>query len=134
MHVVATGANRHDSPLLGPTLAGLDGWGATAQTTVHLDRGYDSDVTRTLLANLALTGDIAAKGSPAPLQVGNRWPVERTQSWMNGYGKLRRCTERSGRVMDLYLFLAATFVVVRADSGGTLPLPLAWMATIRRLP
>ena len=26
---------------------------------------------------------------------------------------LRRCTERSGRVVDVYLFLAATFVVVR---------------------
>ena len=34
--------------------------------------------------------------TPAPLQAGNRWVVERTHSWMNGYGKLRRCTERSG--------------------------------------
>jgi hypothetical protein len=33
---------------------------------------------------------------------------------MNGYGKLRRCTERNGMVVDLYLFLAATFVVARA--------------------
>jgi hypothetical protein len=33
---------------------------------------------------------------------------------MNGYGKLRRCTERDGAVVDFYLFLAATFVVVRA--------------------
>jgi hypothetical protein len=33
---------------------------------------------------------------------------------MNGYGKLRRCTERDARVVDLYLFLAAAFVVVRA--------------------
>lgn len=114
LHVVATGANRHDSPLLAPTLAGLEAWGADpGGTTVHLDRGYDSDVTRTLLGNLALTGEIAAKGTPAPLQVGKRWVVERTHAWMNGYGKLRRCTERSGRVVDLYLFLAATFVVVR---------------------
>jgi hypothetical protein len=33
---------------------------------------------------------------------------------MNSYGKLRRCTERDGQVVDFYLFLAATFVVVRA--------------------
>ena len=32
---------------------------------------------------------------------------------MNGFGKLRRCTEKAGRVVDFYLFLAAAFVVVR---------------------
>lgn len=114
LHIVATGANRQDAPLRGPTLAGLDAWGADpVDTTVHLDRGYDSGVTRTLLANLAFTGAIARKGEPAPLQAGTRWVVERTHAWMHGYGKLRRCTERTGRVVDLYLFLAATFVVVR---------------------
>jgi transposase len=114
LHVVATGANDHDGPLLGPTLAGLAVWrDDPADTTVHLDRGYDSQVTRTLLANLALTGEIARKGKPAPLQVGSRWVVERTHAWMNGYGKLRRCTERVGRVVDFSLLLAAVFVVVR---------------------
>ena len=56
---------------------------------------------------------IARKGLAAPLQAGKRWVVERTHSWMNGYGKLRRCTERSGQVVDFYLFLAAAFVVTR---------------------
>ena len=32
---------------------------------------------------------------------------------MNGYGKLRRCTERRRQVVDFYLFLAAALVVVR---------------------
>ncbi len=32
---------------------------------------------------------------------------------MNGYGKLRRCTERRGVVVDFYLLLAAAFVVTR---------------------
>ncbi len=114
LHLVAAGANRHDAPLLEPTLAGLETFGPLpAGITAHLDRGYDSNVTRTLLASLALTGEIARKGVPAPLQVGTRWVVERTQSWMNGYGKVRRCTERTGRMVDFYLFLAATFVVAR---------------------
>lgn len=114
MHVVAAGANRHDAPLLEPTLAGLAVLDADpAASTVHLDRGYDSEVTRTLLAHLALTGAIARKGLPAPVQVGKRWVVERTHAWMNGYGKLRRWTEPSGRGVDFYLFLAATFVVTR---------------------
>ena len=33
---------------------------------------------------------------------------------MNGYGKLRRCTDRDGRIVDFYLYLAAAFVTVRA--------------------
>ena len=34
--VIATGANRHDSPLLAETLAGLEAWsGEAADTTVH---------------------------------------------------------------------------------------------------
>lgn len=114
MHVVAAGANRHDAPLLEPTLAGLAAWGTDpAGTTVHLDRGYDSGVSRALLDALGFTGAIARKGLPAPLQAGKRWVVERTHAWMNGYGKLRRCTEKAKSAVDFYLFLAATFVVTR---------------------
>lgn len=113
-HLVATGANRHDGPLLGPTLTGLERWGADPiDTTVHLDRGDESGVTRALLADLGCTGAIARKGLPAPLQVGKRWVVERTQAWMNGSGTLRRCTEKTTEVVDVSLFLAAAFVVTR---------------------
>lgn len=114
LQVVAAGANRHDSPVLAPTLAGVAKLGPLpTEVTVHLDRGYDSDTTRVLLAHFGFEGKIARKGVPAPIQVGKRWVVERTHSWMNGYGKLRRCTEQNGRVVDFYLFLAAVFVVVR---------------------
>lgn len=114
LSVVAAGANRHDSPLLEATLAGLDAWGADpAATTVHLDRGYDSDVVRALLGTLGFTGEIARKGVPAPVQVGKRWVVERTHAWMNGFGKLRRCTEKTRSVVEFYLFLAAAVVVTR---------------------
>jgi transposase len=115
LHVVAAGANRHDAPLLEPTLAGLHKLGPLPdEPTAHLDRAYDGAPTRAVLARLGFTGEIARKGIPAPLQAGKRWVVERTQSWMNGYGKLRRCTERTGAVVDFYLFLAAAFVTVRA--------------------
>lgn len=114
LHLVAAGANRHDAPLLGPTLAGLDAVGPLPEEiTVHLDRGYDSGVSRAFLADLGLTGIIARRGVPAPLQAGRRWVVERTQSWMNGYGKLRRCTEKARSVVDFYLFLTAAIVVTR---------------------
>ncbi|MGW1711424.1 IS5/IS1182 family transposase, partial [Streptomyces sp. NPDC002206] len=37
----------------------------------------------------------------------------RTHSWMNAYGKLRRCTEKNGMVVDFYLHLAAVLVTLR---------------------
>ena len=80
---------------------------------MHLDRGYDHGVTRALLDELGFTGAIARKGLPAPVQAGTRWVVERTHAWMNGYGKLRRCTEKARCVVDFYLFLTATIVVTR---------------------
>ena len=114
--IVSAGANRHDSPLLAPTLAAaraqLDGV-LPGDRTCHLDAGYDSTVTRQLLDELGFHGHIARKGVPAPLQAGTRWVVERTHSWMNGYGKLRRCTERDATIVDFYLYLAAALVVIR---------------------
>jgi hypothetical protein len=29
--------------------------------------------------------------------------AERTHAWINGCGKLRRCTERDGKIVDFYL-------------------------------
>jgi DDE family transposase len=114
LHLVAAGANRHDAPLLAPTLAGLDKLDRRPdRPTVHLDRGYDGRPTRALLDALGFDGAIARKGIPAPVQAGARWVVERTHQWMNGYGKLRRCTEKRAAVVDFYLFLAAALVVLR---------------------
>ncbi|WP_329449766.1 IS5 family transposase [Streptomyces sp. NBC_01724] len=113
--IVSDGANRHDSPLLGPTLAAAkEQAGAMPEAVnVNLDRGYDSTKSRVLIGELGFSAEIARKGVPAPIQAGKRWVVERTHSWMNDYGKLRRCTERSGDVVDFYLYLAAALVTLR---------------------
>lgn len=113
--IASAGANRHDSTLLAATLqATQEQVGALpAGVTVHLDSAYDGQPSREVLAESALLGQIATKGIPTPIQIGKRWVVERTHSWMNGYGKLRRCTERNGQVVDFYLYLAAAFVTVR---------------------
>ncbi|MFD3537449.1 IS5 family transposase, partial [Streptomyces sp. NPDC058661] len=113
--IVSDGANRHDSPLLGPTLeAAKEQVGALPKAVnVNLDRGYDSAKSRALIAELGFTAEIARKGLPAPIQAGRRWVVERTHSWMNDYGRLRRCTEKSGSTVDFYLYLAATLVTLR---------------------
>ena len=113
--LVSAGANRHDSPLLEPTLRTASAQVGTLpeDVTAHLDAAYDSGPTRQLLNDLGLEGEIARKGIPSPIQVGKRWVVERTNSWMNGYGKLRRMTDKDGRVVDFYLHLAAALVTVR---------------------
>jgi hypothetical protein len=114
--MASAGANRHDSPLLAPTLeaasAQLDQI-LPAGRICHLDRGYDSTATRQVLDELGFGGQIARKGIPAPIQAGTRWVVERTHAWMNGYGKLRRCTERDASIVDFYLYLAAALVTIR---------------------
>ena len=131
LHLVAARANDHDSPLLEPTLAGIcDMIGPLPdRPCMHLDRGYDSRKTRDLLEILGYDAEIAVKGVPAPIQVGKRWPVERTHSWMNGYGKLRRFTDKLKVIVEFYLYFAASLHRdPPADQPGPQPLPLAHQA------
>jgi hypothetical protein len=75
---VAAPANRPDSPVLEATLDTLDRLGPLPNTvTVHLDRGYDSGLTRQRLAARGLQGEIAPRGKLAPLTAGQRWVDER---------------------------------------------------------
>jgi transposase len=78
---VLAGANRHDSPLLAPTLDKLTDLGPLPDdTTVHLDSGYDSGKTRDELTERGLHGPAAHKGEKAPIQASGRWHVERTNA------------------------------------------------------
>lgn len=111
--VVAAGANRHDSPLLAPTLDALRSLGELPEpVSVHLDRGYDSNVTRQLLNERALAGVISEKGRPAPLGSTKRWVIERTNSWTNAHKKLLWCTEREGRVIDFWIAFSNAIIIV----------------------
>jgi hypothetical protein len=65
-----------------------------------------------VLEILDYNGEIA-QGFLAPIQAGRRWPVEHTHSWMNGYGKLCRTTDKRKIVVEFYLYLAATLTVLR---------------------
>lgn len=80
--IVSVPAHRHDSPLLRPTLEA--GWAQLHpmpdDVTMHLDRAYDNKPCRDLLDELGFDAEIARKGVPAPIQVGKRWVVERTNA------------------------------------------------------
>lgn len=107
---VAAPANRHDSPLLEPTLDAL--LVADRPMTVHLDRGYDSGATRQRLATRGVAAAIAAKGQPAPITAGRRWVVERTNAWTNAHKKLVWCTERRAAVVSFWIAFSAVIVIV----------------------
>ena len=114
---VSAGANRHDSPLLVPTLehASASVGGLPDLASIHLDRGYDSSVTGERLEWLNLIGEVSKKGHPAPLQAGQRWVVERTNSWQAklAHKKLVWCTERVGRVIDFWVAFSDVIIIVR---------------------
>jgi transposase len=112
--VVAAGANRHDSPLLAPTLDAVQtSVGLPEGARVHLDRAYDSKKTRRLLEERGLVGVLNEKGRPAPLTAGLRWIVERTNSWHNAHKKLVWCTEREEPVIDFWISFSNVIIVVR---------------------
>jgi hypothetical protein len=107
---IAAPANRHDSPLLEPTLDALVA--TDAPTTVRLDRGYDSDATRERLRARGLRGAIAARGKPAPVTAGQRWVVERTNAWTNAHKQLVWCTERRACVVAFWIAFSAVVITV----------------------
>lgn len=77
-----------------------------------LDAAYDSDTTCATLAERDLQGQIARKGTPAPIQATNRWPVERTFAWGNQFGKLRWCTEHTRLVVEFRIGLAHAIITL----------------------
>ena len=96
------GANRNDCVLLDPTLDAIDARGLLAEiVTLHLDRGYDNSVVRTLCADVGLDDLIVRKKRrhgqgkvKLSVSLGMRWPVERTNSWLSNFGQMRRNTDR----------------------------------------
>ena len=112
---VSAPANRHDSPLLVPTIeASSEALGTLPEgASVHLDRGYDSKLTRERLEELELGWEISGKGKRAPYWATYRWVVERTSAWHNAHKKLVWCTERVGRVIDFWVAFSDVIIIVR---------------------
>ena len=112
---VSAPANRRDSPLLVPTLkAASDVLGGLPEgSCVHLDRGYDSRLSRERLEELGLGWEISGKGKPAPYWATIRWVIERTGAWHNANKKLVWCTERVGRVIDFWVAFSEVMIIVR---------------------
>jgi len=126
---VLAGANRHDSPLLAPTLDRLDDLGRLPDDiTVHLDAGYDSDKPRALLNERGFHGRIAHKGEKAPTQASQRWHVERTHAWQT-VGAGSACHSGGGRLSLPRACRRRPANRVRARRPGAVP-PREWDDTM----
>lgn len=111
--VVAAG-NRHDSPLLDPTLDRLDRLGPLPeQATVHLDCAYGTVKGMRTAAEHGLLAQVAIKGVAAPIQNTKRWPVERTNARGNQFFKIARCTERRTEVINAHVSLMHAIITLR---------------------
>lgn len=113
--VVAAGANVPDHKLLDATLDTLEQVGPLPQdATLELDAGYDNQPSREIIEIHGLAAIISPKGEKTPIQHTGRWPAERTNSWGNNFGQIRRNTERRQDCVDFYLALVFAVITVRS--------------------
>ncbi|MFD3554421.1 IS5 family transposase [Streptomyces goshikiensis] len=116
---IPAGANIRDHTLLPETLDQFEAltWHLEHRPqnpALSLDAGYDYQPVRDDLAERGITDRISQRGTMTPIQANGRWVCERTNSWMNNFGKLRRCTERRRLSTEFYLALATTIITVRS--------------------
>jgi putative transposase len=122
------GANRHDCKMVRETIESIPvkrpaPTPATPQG-MCLDKGYDDDEVRDLLAEFGFTAHIRARGEEAKaLQQdagfrARRWVVERTHSWMN---RFRRVLIRWDKKVCNYLgFLHLACAYITYKQSGLL--------------
>ena len=117
---IAAGANHNDSLLLTDTLLDVvERRLFDDVTTIHLDRGYDSKVVRGICAAFGIDNAVIAERKKSvdgkkrkifePL--GERWSVERTNSWFSNFGQLRRNTDRFIKQRTAQMALAITMII-----------------------
>lgn len=114
--VVLAGANRHDSPLLEPSLdtLGRFGFDLPERIQVDLDAGYDSHTTRDLLTRKGCEWKISPKGTYIQINHTRRWMVERANSWhTRGFGILQVILDRGEPVQQAWTCLANAIIVLR---------------------
>jgi hypothetical protein len=81
-----------------------------------MDAGHGYQPCRDELARRGLVGPITTRGAPASIQVGRGWLVERSDAWLNAFGKLRWPTERRPACVVV--------IIGRLSSGAWTQVPL----------
>jgi transposase len=112
-----TGANVPDVnellPLVDavPPVAGKVGHPRQRPEELYADRGYDSDPHREELQRRGIDPKIARRRTEHDSGLGiYRWVVERTESWLHGFRKLRIRTDTDGEIHKAFVALASSLI------------------------
>jgi putative transposase len=118
------GANRHDVKLTKPTLDAIvvrrPKPTKGKPQGLCLDKGYDSNEVRGLLAEFGFTAHIRSRGEEArAIQrkarfKARRWVVERTHSWMNRFRRILTRWEKKADNYIAFLHLACAIITWRS--------------------
>jgi putative transposase len=116
-------ANRHDFKMARETIESIpvkrpQPTPATPQG-IGLDKGYDDDEVRDLLAEFGFTAHIRTRGEEAKAlkqEAGfkaRRWVVERTHSWMNRFRRVLIRWDKKVRNYLGFLHLACAYITYK---------------------
>jgi putative transposase len=121
--VAVEGANRNDFKMARETLESIP-VARPAPTSEQpqgmcLDKGYDFDEVRELLAEFRFTAHIRARGEEAQAMKreagykARRWVVERTHRWMNRFRRLLVRWDKKVHNYLAFLHLACAYITYR---------------------
>jgi transposase len=97
-----------------PPVGGKPGPDRELPDRLQGDRAYDSGPLRELLRWLGITPVFAARNTEHGSGLGvSRWFVERTNSWLHAFGRLRRRLDRLADVQEAFLRLASSIICLR---------------------
>ena len=118
------GANRNDFKMVRETIESIPVKRPAPTPAMPqgmcLDKGYDYDEVRDLLAEFGFTAHIRARGEEAKaLQQdagfrARRWVVERTHSWMNRFRRVLIRWDKKGENYLAFLHFACALINFRA--------------------
>lgn len=124
--VAISGANRQDCKMLEETLDAVPpvkrtvrhrpGKGYVYKTRrrpakVYADKAYDHAFCRQALKARGIHARIARRGIESTERLGRwRWIVERTQSWMNRFKRLKVCYERRADIKLAFATLGCSMI------------------------
>lgn len=113
MALAIDGANRHDMKMVLATLEDLARWSQAwqgGQSGLCMDKGYDYDEVRQIVAQYGLVAHIRGRGEEA-VKIkrerfrARRWVVERAHSWINRFrGLLIRWSKKAENYLGLLHF------------------------------
>jgi putative transposase len=114
------GANRHDCKMARETVESIPVVRPeptpAAPQGLCLDKGYDYDAVRDLLAEFGFTAHIRARGEEAKAlkqEAGfraRRWVVERTHSWLNRFRRVLIRWDKKVQNYLAFLHLACAYI------------------------